>query len=452
MKSRPTTSEALRRPVTLLRAKPARGIKTDAAPAVEREGGDFGAGLIRGAAIVTRGEALGHNLWIDREFVTSVAAQINANPTGTKSRFAHPGLSGDGLGKALGRMRAGRVDGDIARADLHFFESAHETPSGDLAAYVMDLAEEDPTALAVSISFWDDVGAQDRHRAEHEDADGHFVSPDADNTQNYPHARLARLRAADVVDEPAANPGGLFGAGQGLVREAEALTEFVLGLRDEAPELQELEIDPERVAGFFARFMTSHGLRVDRLETGPTDGPAKEEIAMSVTKTETPAAQALAQGGGGETALATVQDLKRHFPDATAEWQLGCIEEGVTLWQAQERWRTHLEGKVRELDKALAARDAELKALHAEVFDLKAKAMAVPEAGGGDAVEHSEKPPTKSFGDDPEGWEREWSANPIGEAGVPVQTEFRGDKAAYIAFRKAAKEGRCRIFGSQSAE
>ena len=161
--------------------------------------------------MITRGEALGHDLWIDASFLEDVRDEINAG--GIKARFTHPGLSSDGIGTKLGRFYDAEIIGDQVYADLHFQEAATKTPDGDLADYVMTLAEETPEDFGLSIVFEHDV--QDMERLTDENTvNGRFISPDEDNKNNYEHARLAALRAADVVDTPAANPDGLFQRGQ----------------------------------------------------------------------------------------------------------------------------------------------------------------------------------------------------------------------------------------------
>jgi len=244
------------------RAPVARGIER-----VEREGGMYKSGLIRQAAMITRGEALGHLMWVDDVMLTQVTDAINQTEPGVKSRFAHPSLSGDGLGKALGRMRNAKLNGDVVRADLHLYESAHDTPDGDLASYIMNLADEDPAAFGMSIVFDSDIGAEDKFMAEHEDKDGNFVSPDKDNTNNYIHARVAQLSAADVVDEPAANPDGLFHRGDSIAFEADAYLAYALGLSDEAPETAAFGVHPDRVRGFVQRFLDQRKLTLIRKDS-----------------------------------------------------------------------------------------------------------------------------------------------------------------------------------------
>ena len=66
----------LKEPSTYLRGTAARGLSTDGE--VVRDGGDNGAGLIRGFAAISRGEALGHEMWIDATFLEQASAAINA--------------------------------------------------------------------------------------------------------------------------------------------------------------------------------------------------------------------------------------------------------------------------------------------------------------------------------------------------------------------------------------
>lgn len=246
------------KPLTRFRSKPARG----AQPKVDREGGMFGAGLIRGAAAITRGEALGHGEWVDQFAVEQVVAMGNLASKGIKVRFTHPGLSADGMGTGLGRMNNFRVEGDRAIGDIHFSKASHSTPDGDLATYVMNLADEDPESFGMSIVFSSDVGEEDRFESEHGDTDGNFQTPDDDNTENYRHIRLAKLWASDVVDEPAANPAGLFRKGHEIAVEADRLCEFALGLSTERPALKHLSVDAERLAQYAARFLDSHNLEL----------------------------------------------------------------------------------------------------------------------------------------------------------------------------------------------
>ena len=250
-----------------LRAPIARGLRgqrrSSVTSRVIRDGGDTGAGLIKSFSVVTRGEAIGHDMFLDGEFLQQTADRINAaGHQGIKSRFTHPGLSGDGLGRFLGRVKNGRVSGDQVFGDLHLSRLAHNTPDGDLAEFVMGMAADEPDMFGTSIVFSRDEAAEARFAAENQDRRGRFVSPDRKNVQEFPHARLGELRANDVVDDPAANPAGMFSRGDGVVKEADALLSYALGLNDEVPELVALELDPERVAAYLRRFLAANGLQI----------------------------------------------------------------------------------------------------------------------------------------------------------------------------------------------
>jgi len=161
---------------------------------------------ILGVSIATTGEAIGHRLLFDAVTLSQLQQLGSAKVSGIKSRFTHPDWFHDGLGKYLGRVRNFRVDGEKLVGDLMISKTAHSSPAGNIAQYVLDLAREDPTALGVSVVV---------------DLDRVWVTSDgqelpanggrpAGATGLYPVARITSLYAADVVDEPALNPEGLF--------------------------------------------------------------------------------------------------------------------------------------------------------------------------------------------------------------------------------------------------
>ena len=129
--------------------------------------------LIRGVILAEEGpfksEGRGE---FDRKAIRSIVKMANDKPGGLKSRWTHPGLSSDGLGKFLGRyssvrsdtvLRDAGKDADgraltkemlVARGDLTFDKTALEEPPGGgkpLGVYVMDLAESDPDAFGTSL-------------------------------------------------------------------------------------------------------------------------------------------------------------------------------------------------------------------------------------------------------------------------------------------------------------
>lgn len=256
---------------------------------VDMAGGKFGAGIMRGVSVTTVGEALGHELWLDAEFVSQVDAAIKAKAAGLKSRFTHPGMSSDGLGKHLGRLMDSEVSGDRLLADLHFSKSAHSTPDGDLAQYVADLATEDPSAAGLSIVFYRDYDAEYQfmlaNGASIDDGwvdESTFKSPDPGNVNNYPHARLRELCACDVVDEPAANPDGMFSTTP-IVREADGAMSYMLGLSEDKPVDQLFGVSIDRAKDFFTRFIQTKGLSIMSKATSTAE-PVKQSEQPEVTR------------------------------------------------------------------------------------------------------------------------------------------------------------------------
>lgn len=341
---------------------------------VERDGGDYGVGLIRGASIITRGEASGHEHWVDAFAVNQVAEKINATTNGLKMRFTHPGLSSDGLGKLTARVKNARVQGDQAIGDLHIVKSARETPDGDLGKYAMDLAEEDGDLFGVSIVFYHDYEAEDQfaleyqEESEYEDHRGRtvkemrFVSPDADNKNNYPHIRLESLVAADLVDEPAANPNGLFHRpDQDMAREAYALATYVCGLTDEKPN-GSFGFDPNRAKQFFQRFLANQDLEV-------IPKMAKQQESQELS---TPSIKELGT------------QYKERFGNLLGSQYLA---DGLTLEEADSQFhRDQIAAKdsqIEELSKQIEAYQAEVSQLKSQL----AAAQKLSSAGGDSPVE-----------------------------------------------------------------
>ena len=357
----PETIATLKQAPTRDRSEVKRGFSGLVVP----DEGDRGQGVIREFSVITRGEALGHGMWCDAVFIQQVSdALAAAGDAGIKSRFTHPNLSADGLAQFLGNCKAPLVDGDQCLADLHFSKSAHETPEGDLAAYLMTMAQDDPDKFGSSIVFVHDMKAEELFYIEHKDEAGNFQSPDPDNVKNLPHVRLKELKAVDIVDDPAANPGGLFHRGQEVAQEATSLMEYALELDGSTPPaVGQFDIDPDRLKSFFTRFLADKGLEIT---------PRKETEAMT-KETSTPADNAPQEAPQGTPAPAApaaptrsdfAADLKRFTDAFGGENGAAWFSEEITFEEALGRQvdllTTELNAsqeKVQELEAQLAAID-----------------------------------------------------------------------------------------------
>lgn len=318
-------------------------------------GGRYGAGWIRRAAIVTRGEAAGHELWIDAIFLGSIVDAINARPEGIKSRWSHPSYCNDGLGRAVGRVTDAYLDGDTVRADIHFLDAATRAPEGDLPGYLLDLADEDPTLFGVSISFTADPTAETAFLAEHSTT-GQFVSPDPDNANGMPHARLSRLHAADIVDEPAANPDGLFSAANRPDWDATAA--YMTGQTHTAPQPAPAGIHLPTARRFFAAWLRRANLSLTptppmSTQTSPTD-PKPPHAPTPTEAAPTPPAAETDHFDAG----------RRHAAEEAAEYRRRWGTAGLVYWA---------DGLTPE-----AAADAHAEQLQAEINTLRAARGTTP--------------------------------------------------------------------------
>jgi len=173
---------------------PARAEKVDA----ER-------GIIYGMSVVTAGEAKGHGVNLDREFIARTVELGNAKRQGVKTRFGHPNMCSTALGTFLGRTKNFREspDGNRALADLYLSNEAKATPHGDLFAYVVGMAKNEPDMFGASIVFT----PGDTYKRDANGAKIFSDAPDFDRVDGPEFVEIDELRAADTVDDPAANDG-----------------------------------------------------------------------------------------------------------------------------------------------------------------------------------------------------------------------------------------------------
>lgn len=257
---------------------------------------------LHGVQIALEGEALGHGVWLDREFCEAVAAAGNATgDIGLKVRYGHPAMCADALGTELGRARNFRVV-DVARknadgasvvcagvvADVQLLKSAHSAPQGDIAKHVLEMAAEDPAQFGQSIVFtyadWvvkDADGVRHSYKAEvapdeEDPPDGEEPRkkiPDdewrAQSADGRVYAVLGKLHGADFTDTPAATDG-VFSTGT-LAEEAERML-------DEHPQVFDaIEKNPKSLVEFLAR--TGLDKRLESARVAGLQAAKDKEIA-----------------------------------------------------------------------------------------------------------------------------------------------------------------------------
>ena len=180
---------------------------------------DRAARRINGVAVMTVGEAKGHGFRLS-EVSLANALDLGTKATkGIKSRLSHQNACNDTTGKHLGRAITFRQEGDKLLADLQLATASTKSPHGNLADYVMTLAEEDPEAFGLSmvVELLTEVELDEKKQPKR----------DAAGEPLLPFAIITALKAVDVVGDPAANPGGMFSEGDdsdfGFAKDASAL-------------------------------------------------------------------------------------------------------------------------------------------------------------------------------------------------------------------------------------
>ena len=266
------------------------------------QGVDRDKGSIVGCAIATAGPAIGHGVSLDTEFISRLVELGNAERGGLKARFGHPNMCSTALGTFLGRWRSFSMQGGKAVADVFLSNSAKKTPNGDLHEYVLELADKEPDMFGVSIVFsrgraYKRDGKNEKVVHPYDLESGNMTDDEKrehrkryEETPGPMYVELAELHAADVVDEPAANPGGLFSRWTN-----ETLAGQVTQFLDTHPEaLDILAAHPEVVTDFQAKYM-AHTRRqqgdapmADKTPAAPAAPPAPA-LAPEVPATHTAA-------------------------------------------------------------------------------------------------------------------------------------------------------------------
>lgn len=160
-------------------------------PAINSE-----SGIIQNVLVVSKGEAKGHNLFLNDDFLEKTALLGNQAAKGIKARYGHPNMCSTALGTYIGRCHNFRkVDNNVI-ADLHLDKTAKISPNGNLYDYILQLAATNPDMFGSSIAF-----------------KGGEVTTLTEAIENSPkttirnYASIEALHAVDLVDDPAATDG-----------------------------------------------------------------------------------------------------------------------------------------------------------------------------------------------------------------------------------------------------
>jgi hypothetical protein len=183
---------------------------------------------VYGIVLCQVGEAKGHDMHLDEQFIQNVVKFCNEAEHGLKCRLGHPNECGgdDPIHTFVGTIENARFKDGRAIADLYLSEAAKKSPKGDLHNYVLSLAKEHPKQFGMSIVFrYDGVSLsspdgkpvemhpEDKKKDEWTE-DARWVDADGNEFDYYQLIQtpnITELNACDVVDSPAATTG-LFSA------------------------------------------------------------------------------------------------------------------------------------------------------------------------------------------------------------------------------------------------
>jgi hypothetical protein len=182
--------------------------------------------ILRDVRIVEEGEAQGHGVFLDSDFVADTVALAAGRRI--KCRFGHPQMCGDSLGKLLGYYDNFRLmsddNGAYAVADLHLLKVADLSPDGKLAEYISELSQVADDMFGNSIVFsalenfyktekgvklyptWDN----DTHDYKTKEGVGYDSEEHGKIDESKLYVSIAQLHESDLVDSPAATRS-LFG-------------------------------------------------------------------------------------------------------------------------------------------------------------------------------------------------------------------------------------------------
>ena len=359
--------------------------------------------VLHDVQITLEGEALGHGVWLDREFCEAVAEQGNATgDVGLKVRYGHPAMCSDAIGTELGRAKNFRVvdldrtvDGQTVKAagviaDVYLLKSAHAAPQGDIAKHVIETAKEDPGQFGQSIVFtysdWvvkdkdgnrhsyneevvkpleDDLAAQSNafaFYAKEKELTDAWMEKSADGKV---YAVLGKLHGSDFTDTPAATDG-IFSTGT-LAEEAETMLA-------EHPQIMEiLEKNPKSVVEFLERTGLDKKLESARL-SGLQAAKDKEIAALrdKLAAAEESHKTAMAEQTDRHAAALAKIEADHQTEMAELRSQLAEFENVNSI---NESLSADIDEKSKALDAAKAAFE-QLEAKHAETERVLAETQA----------------------------------------------------------------------------
>ena len=344
---------------------------------------DLKKGIVFGVAVITEGEALGHGVHLEKSFVEDVTAHGNATKKGLKARFGHPNMSSSAIGTYVGRyknFRTETIGGQaICRADLHLSKSAKKAPQGDLYTYILAMADKEADMFGLSIVFSKKCLYHYNEKGKRKEGRGHKTFVELGKPDD---PDCGKLHACDVVDEPAANPSGLFSEFSSHLTAAK-VTEFL----DQNPEVLELYANKEIREAFLQKYQQSINQKEEQpmaednsgeeLKNDPIKGRGilsklAEMLGFSISFGSTSLNQHEEEEGEedeseGDEEPATGEEFSEDAEDNENEPEEDKESEGMKALEAQ----------IETLTKSLNLKDSEIKSLKSDLAKSNKKLSAL---------------------------------------------------------------------------
>ena len=221
-------------------------------------------GIIRRVVLASVGEARGHGVSLEQEFIDDLVkyGSRHFGATGLKARFGHPSLSNETMGTQLGFYKNFEVDGESAVADLHLLDAANQSPTHPgMKDWVLKMAAEKPDHIMSSIVFrpgdyyqreLESRKKRKMKRAFSEDRGAYWSN--YDEALGPVFVELGDLFFTDLVEDGAATDN-LFSAQFNSEKFAVQVAEFLR----EHPHLEQfLQKEPEKTLDFLRKIWVNH--------------------------------------------------------------------------------------------------------------------------------------------------------------------------------------------------
>ncbi len=301
-------------------------------------------GIIFDVVVAALGEAKGHNIHLNSQFLDEVVSLASKHKAGIKARFGHPNICATALGTYLGRYKNYRRVGDQVLADLHLDDSAKKSPNGNLYEYVLDMAENNPDMFGASIAF-----KQGEATTSLSEVDGKQVEKK--------FATIKALYATDLVDSPAATDG-LFEA----FHEDDFASQVTIFLDDHPQVFQLLDSKPEIMDQFLINYKhfksqqkMSFSDEITKLKNWITDNFAKLPEGLSAEQ------------------LAVFDRLKLNF-----ETKINALSNSESIIDGLNQQVNTLTESGKLLSEEKIALELQIETLTSEINQLKATSTAIP--------------------------------------------------------------------------